>query len=216
MLLGSAFGDDLRLLDARVFQIGAPRLHLVPELLDLREDSRVLTGDPLDRVQARDDVVEALGSEQHLQRRVAVAVHVQVPQALGDTALRDVQALTGSDQVARIRVELAVDTVELHVRVVVRLDRRGKAHVELLELGDDRLRLSLFGLDSGIGRRRTGSKQQPRGQCREENDSRRPSGSRAPELDLASTPDGPAGGGLARHKSGTLAPPPDACNPQQN
>ena len=77
--------------------------HLVSELLDLGEDPRVLARDPLDRVQPRDDVVEALRPEQHLERRVAVTVHVEVAEALGDAALRDVQALASSDQVAGVR-----------------------------------------------------------------------------------------------------------------
>ena len=213
--LGGPLGDDLRLPLARVLQAGTPCLDLLAEALDLSEDPRVLARDALDRVEPRDDVVQASSAEQHLERGVAFAVDVEVAETLGDSALSHVQALARSDEVACVGIELPVDPVELDVRVVVRLDGRAEAHVEVLELGDDRLRLRLLVLDVGVGRGRTGGKQQRRGEGHEEDDSRRPSGCRAPKCPLASTPDGPAGGGLARHKSGTLAPPPDACNPQQ-
>ena len=75
-----------------------------------------------------------------------VAVDVQVAEPLGDAALRDVQALArGDEMAARSDVELAVDAVELDVRVVVGLDRDREARRRgCCELGHDRLRLGLL------------------------------------------------------------------------
>ncbi len=122
-LLGGTLGDHLRLLLTRILQIGAPRLHLAAELLHLREDARVLARDALDRIEARDHVVEASCAEQHLERRVTLAVHVQVAKALRDAALSHVQALARSNEVPCVALELSVDPVELDVRAVVCLDR---------------------------------------------------------------------------------------------
>jgi hypothetical protein len=44
--------------------------------LDRPKDLRVLTGDPLDRVEPRDDVVEAARAEDHLERRVTFTVDI--------------------------------------------------------------------------------------------------------------------------------------------
>ena len=103
----------------------------LPVPLDRPEDPRVLARDALDRVEPRDDVVEALRAEDHLERRVALAVDVQIAEALGDAPLRDDEALPRGDEVLGVRREVAVDPVELDVRVVVRLDRLLEARVKL-------------------------------------------------------------------------------------
>src|SRR3990170_6045367 len=110
-----------------------------------------------------------------------------------------------------VRHQILVDAIELHVRVVVRLDRLCEARIELLPLGNDALRLSTLRLE-GIGSCRSHGKQQPGGKSREEYGDRRPSGSRASPVGPILLPDRPAGGGLARHKSGSLALSQDDCN----
>jgi hypothetical protein len=78
--------------------------------------------------------------------------------------------------VLRVRGELGVDPPELDVRVVVLLDGLLEVGVELLDLGDDRLSLSLLRRD-GLPRRRPDDEQKRGGEGRSENDYRRPSGS---------------------------------------
>ena len=130
-------------------------------------------------------------------------------------ALRDAEALPRGDQVLRVRREVALDLLELDVRVVVRLDRLLEVPVQALDLGHDRLGLRALRRDRLRGRRPDG-KQKHAGGRRSENDYRRPSGARACEGGSPSSPDRLAGGGLARHKSETLAASTDGCNLQQS
>src|ERR671919_236521 len=211
-LLRRPLGDLLGLLGARVLELVAVLVNLAAILAYLREDPRVLARHALDRVDPGDDVVQALRAEKHLERGVAVAVHVDVAETLGDAGLRDVQALARGDEMACVDVELTVDAIELDVRVVVGLDRDRQARVEVLQLADDGLRLRLLVLDVRVGGGRSRGKQKRPGECRDEHDLRRPSGCRAPTLAPAPPPNSPAGGGLARHKSRSLAPFPDARN----
>src|SRR5437899_1504646 len=55
----SALADESRSLRVRVLQTNLPRLHLVFEVDDLREDVAVLRGDPVRGIEAVDEVVEA-------------------------------------------------------------------------------------------------------------------------------------------------------------
>ena len=95
-----------RLVGARLLEVRAPRLDLLAVLLDRPEDLRVLAGDALDRVEPRDDVVEARRAEEHLERGVALAVDVQVAEPLLDALLRDDEALPRGDEVLRVRREV--------------------------------------------------------------------------------------------------------------
>jgi hypothetical protein len=158
-LLGGAVGDDPGLLRAGVLQVRAMRLDLVPVGLDLREDPGVLARHAVHGVDPGDDVVEAARAQQHVERRVAIAVDVEVAEALGDPALRDVQALARGDEVAGVDLELTVDAVELYGRAVVRLDGHAQVRVEVLELDHDGLRLGLLVLDVRVCGRYSGSKQ---------------------------------------------------------
>ena len=133
LLLRRALGDDLGLVRAGVLEARPACLDRLPVPLDLLQDPRVLARDALDGVEPSDDVVEAARAEDHLERRVSVAVHVQVAEALGDPRLRDPEALSRGLEMARVRAQVGVDPVELDVRVVVRLDRLREARVELLE-----------------------------------------------------------------------------------
>ena len=94
LLLGRLLLDDLRLLGARLLEGRAARAR--PPCGTASPSwriSRVLARDALDRLEPRDDVVEAARPEDHLERRVALAVDVQVAKALGDAVLRDDEAL---------------------------------------------------------------------------------------------------------------------------
>jgi hypothetical protein len=93
LLLRGLLGDDSHLILARLLEVCPPRLDLLAVALDRREDLGVLTRDALDGIEPRDDVVEALRPEDHLERRVALTVDVQVAQPLGDAILRHDEAL---------------------------------------------------------------------------------------------------------------------------
>ena len=116
----------------------------------------------------------------------------------------------------RVRGEIAVDALELDVRVVVGLDR-------LLEVRRSGCSTSAM-IASACARfdvivcadADPTASSSPAAPAASENGYRRPSGARAPEGGSPSSPDRPAGGGLARHKSETLAASTDACNLQQS
>ena len=111
------------------------------------EHLRVLVADALHHVEPAEQVVEVLGAEQDLDGATAVAVHVQRAQALGDVRLGGAEALLGDDEMTRVRVQVGVDLVELHVRVVVRLDRLLELDVRLVNLRQHGLRLGALRLD---------------------------------------------------------------------
>ena len=115
-LLRGTFGDDLRLSRARVLEVGAPGLDLLAVLLDRVQHLRILVRHAVDRVEPRDDVVEALRAEQDLERRVSVPVDVQVTEAPRDRALRHAEALPSCDEVALVGLQVGIDLRELDVR----------------------------------------------------------------------------------------------------
>ena len=84
--------------------------------MHVSEHLRVLVADALHHVEAAEQIVEVLCSEQDLDRSAAVAVHVQRPQPVRDVHLRGAEALLGDDEMTRVRVEVGVDLAELHVR----------------------------------------------------------------------------------------------------
>ena len=130
LLLARALGHDLGLPLARRLQPLAALLDLLAELPDVPEHLRVLVADALHHVETAEQVVEVLRAEEDLDRAAAVAVDVQRAQPLRDVRLSGVEALLRDHEMARVRVQVGVDLVELDVRVVVRLDR-------LLELESD-------------------------------------------------------------------------------
>ena len=125
---------------------------------DVPEHLRVLVADALHHVEPAEQVVEVLGAEQDLDRATAVAVHVQRAQPLGDVRLSGVEALLGDHEMVRVRVQVGVDLVELHVRVVVRLDRLLELDVRLLDLRQHGLGLGALRLDR-VRRRRADARQ---------------------------------------------------------
>ena len=147
-------GDDPRLGRARTGQIRAPLLDLLAELRHILENLRILVPDTLHHVEAPEEIVEALGPENDLDRTAAVAVHVQSPQPVRDVHLRSAEALLRDNEMPRVRVEIGVDLLQLHVRVVVGLDRLLELRLRRLDLGENRLRLCPLRRDRRIGRRR--------------------------------------------------------------
>ena len=136
-----------------VFRRSPPLLDLLAELHHVSEHLRVLIADALHHVEAAEEVVEVLRSEEDLDGAAAVTVHVQRPQAIGDVRLGRVEALLRDDEMVRVRVQVGVDLIELDVRVVVRLDRLLELDVGLLDLGQHRLCLGPFRLDRVRGSR---------------------------------------------------------------
>jgi hypothetical protein len=61
--------------------------------------------------------------------------------------LGGIEALLGHHEVARVRVQVGVDLVELDVRVVVRLDRLLELDVRLVNLRQHGLSLGAFRLN---------------------------------------------------------------------
>ncbi len=164
LLLRGLLGHDPRLILACLLEIGPARLDLLAIPLDRLQDPRVLARDALDGVEPRDDVVEALRAEDHLERRVALPVDVQVAQSLGDALLRDDEALLRRGEVLRVRREVGVDLSELDVRVVPGLDRLLELGVHAVDLGHDRLGLLALRGDR-LPRCRSNGKQEPGGSC---------------------------------------------------
>ena len=171
--------------------------------------------DALDRVEPRDDVVETARAEDDLERRVALAVDVEVAQARRDALLRDDEALLRGDEVLRVRGEVGVDLVELDVRVVPRLAR-------LLELPVSccstwawiASACSRFDVIVCPAAGPTASRSPAAAAAAKTTIGAHPVRER--QNGSWSSPDRPAGGGLARHKSETLAASTDGCNRQQS
>ena len=66
-------------------------------------------------------------------------------------SLRVPQARTGDRQMARVRLQLGVDPIELHVGEVVGLDRVRELRVDLLDLAEHVLGLGALGVDVRVG-----------------------------------------------------------------
>ena len=147
LLLARALGHDLGLVLSRRLQALTTLGDLLAERLDVREHLRVLVTDALHHVQPAEQVIEVLGAEQDLDGATLVAVHVQGAEPLGDVRLSGFEALLGHHQVVRVRVQVGVDLGELHVRVVVRLDRLLELDVRLLNLRQHGLGLGALRLD---------------------------------------------------------------------
>ncbi len=153
-LLARPLRDDPRLRGARTRQVRTALLDLLAELRHILEDLRILVADPLHHVEAPEEVVEALGAENDLDCPAAVAVDVERPQPICDVYLRGAEALLRNDEVPCVRVEIGVDLLQLHVRVVVGLDRLLELRLRCLDLSENGLRLRTLGLDRRIGSRR--------------------------------------------------------------
>ena len=205
-------GDDLRLARAVAPELRAPRAHLVAEATDVLQHLRVLATDAGRHVEPVEQVVEALGPENHLDGAAGVAVDVERAEPLRDVRLRQAEARSRGDQVAPVRLQRSVELAELDVRQVVGLDRVGEARVHLLDLGEDRLGLLPLRRDRGIGGRRSGADQEERGNAREcESQERKLSSGRVVHVTSRPANDRPADGGITGHKFGSLAPPEDVC-----
>ena len=115
------------------------------------EHLRVLVADALHHVETSEEIVEVLRAEDDLDRAATVTVDVERAQPVRDVHLSDTEALLCDDEMPRVRVELGVDLPELHVRVVVRLDRLLELRLRRLDLGENGLSLRALRLDRRIG-----------------------------------------------------------------
>ena len=154
-LRGRALRDHLRLSRVRAPQLGL-LLHDVPlEGPDLPHRLRVLARDAVHRVDSVQEVVEAPRAEQDLERRVLRVRRVDPDEprrerrlGVAEVRLRDVELEAGA-------LLVALDTGELDVRGVVRLDRALEADVQAVDLRQDLPSLALLGRDRGVGGSRT-------------------------------------------------------------
>ena len=89
----------------------------------------------------RAHLIEALGTEQHRERRVSAVGRVHVDEPGRELPLRRLEALPGDPEVVRVGGEVVLDVRQLHVREVVSLDRTLQARIELLDLRHHALRL---------------------------------------------------------------------------
>src|SRR5919201_6821705 len=148
--LGGPLADERCSFSLRVLEPGLSSLHLVVEAGDLGEHVRVLRRDPVRRVEAIDEVVEARRAEEHLER-VALAVRgVQLNEASREGRLSLLQALLRDPELGVIRLQVGANVVQLDGREVVGLDGTLKARVEALNLVQDALRLGLLRGDRGV------------------------------------------------------------------
>jgi hypothetical protein len=143
--------NDLHLRLLRALESALPLDHLRAEALHLAQHACVLLGHTIDGVEAVQQVVDRLGAEDDLDRAPVAAVLVERDEALGEMRLGCLEARARDRQVARVRLELALDPVELHVREVVGLDRVRELAVDLLDLRQHALRFRTLARDRRIG-----------------------------------------------------------------
>ncbi len=168
--------------------------------------------DRLGHVEPVEKIIEAPRPEHDLDRARRVTVDVEGAQPLRDVQLGDAEARLGGDEVPAVDVEVDVDLVELDVREVVGLDRVPELGVHLLDLGDDRAGLVALRADGRIGRRRPGTHEQGRHETREcDDESECLSLRRVGQTAGLPASDEDAAGGVAGHKSGSLAAVSDDC-----
>ena len=115
-LLADTLRDDPGLSDTGAPQLRPPLLHFLAELLHVPEHPRILVADALHHVEASEQIVEILRSEDDLDRAAPVTVDVERLQSFRNVHLRDTEAFLRNDEMARVRVEIGVDLPELHVR----------------------------------------------------------------------------------------------------
>ena len=151
-------GDDARLLCVLGLELGAGACDVGAEVLDLREDRRVLGGDRLRAVDARDHVVEALRTEDHLERGLLVR-RVERDEALRDRALARAQVVLRDAELHAVLLQVVLDLRELCGGSVVLRPRALERVRELLELRLDLLGLGALGGDRWVRKGRD---------CREE------------------------------------------------
>ena len=145
-------GDDLGLRRASAVETNLPLLDLAAEVLHLTQDARVLVRHPFDRVHPVEQVVERFRAEQHLESVPLAAVDVERDEPCRKVGLSTAQARLRDSQMARVRLQVGVDLVELDVGEVVRLDRMRELPVDRLDLFEHVLGLRLLRLDVRVSR----------------------------------------------------------------
>jgi hypothetical protein len=111
--------------------------------------ARVLLRDPVCSLEALEQVVEALGAEQHGNGGVVAVRGVELDDALRKPGLGDAVVRTGDAEVPLVALDVALDPVELDVGEVVGLDHVREVGVDLLHLGEDVLRLGALRVQLG-------------------------------------------------------------------
>ena len=155
-------------------------------------------------IDVRDDLVEILCAEDHLERR-ALRRRVQRDEPLGDQLLALLQVRLRDPQLVPVDLDLVLDARELVVREVDLLVGLGQARVELLHLGVDPLSLRLLRRRSSPGGGRECGDCGNERRKDPEQDVRHPPSSRSFN-DVPSVGDQTgAPGGPVRHEPGRLA-----------
>ena len=193
-LRGGALRDDALLIFLRLLQHLGAVLDRDAELLDLPEHLGVLRRDALGAVHARDHVVEAARSEDHLERRGLVGA-IERDEAERDRPLARFQVVLGDVELVTVLTKVALDLRELCRGGVVLRPGTLERVREVLELTHDLLRLCALRGDRGVGKRRD---------CRQKGDTDPRENVRRPSLPTNDNPragggtDAPGGAGTSR------------------
>jgi hypothetical protein len=148
-----------------LLQLGPLSLHERLERADLADHLRILRRDAARGVEPVQDVVEALGAEDDVDRRVVAVGRVDGDEARRERDLRVLQVRPCNREVVAVLPLLELDLPEVPVGAVVRLDRSLELVVDRRDLVKNLLCLRLLRRDgAGVGGRRAGG-DQSRTQC---------------------------------------------------
>ena len=209
-LLRVAHRDELRHLSLRDGELLRMLLHRRLEELHLTDHLGVDVGDAGLGVELVEDVVEALRTEDQLERRGLGAGRVERdepardrPPALDQVQLRDAQ-------LAPVLLDVAPDVRQLQVGEVDELVRAAEVRVQAVDLVQDLLRLGPLGVDRARRARERGDGDQARRERSEQHERRR-TPSQAPQRpqwpDVVDAPVGPV-----QHEGRRLATSADGGN----
>jgi hypothetical protein len=155
----------------------------------------------LHRLDACDEIANALRAEHDAERRLIVARRVDDAEPLHERALRRNEIRARRSQADFVDREVVPDPVQLVRRRLVLRTRALEARVETVDLPEDRLRLRALGVDSGVANSNAGY---DRGRNESDDENKRLPRNVASQQAHREGP--------VRHKFSRLAGVPDACN----
>src|SRR5258706_4769272 len=122
----------------------------------LIHDGRVLCRDRLHRLDAADEIVDALCAEQYCKLRLIVTRRVDRNETLRQRDLRLPEVRARRAQADLVDLQAVLDRVQLRARRFVGALSTMQARVELLDLAHDLLGLGLLRADVRVAGRRAG------------------------------------------------------------
>jgi hypothetical protein len=147
LLGGGPLGDHLLLPGLGLLQERRANRDVVLELLDLADHLRVLRGDAVDRLDAVQELGQAVRPEQNRERRVVLRLLVHRPDPVAEAALRNHEVVLRDREVPRVQRTLGLDPRQIFRRAVVRLHGPLQLRVEGLDLVEHALGLGPLGRD---------------------------------------------------------------------